>query len=167
MTHTDLKRSNRQTHGHAGHTSPSPTWVSHQAMLSRVRYPHRDSGKKYVLRGIDVDPRWRTFENFLADMGERPPGTTLDRIDNDKGYWPGNCRWATPREQARNTRRSRLTLETATAVAVERLNGKPCREIAAKYGISESLPREIVRGSCWPDALAQARLIVEADNGTT
>ena len=147
-------------HGHARHGQESPTWVSWQSMLSRCRYPHRDTEAKHARRGITVCDRWRSFDDFLADMGERPAGMTLDRIDNSRGYEPGNCRWATPREQARNTRRNRLSLETATEVAVARLRGETCASIAKRYGISESLPREIVKGRTWPDALLAAQEII-------
>jgi hypothetical protein len=115
----------------------------------------------WATRGVKVAPRWEKFENFLADMGERPEGKTLDRFPNrDGNYEPGNCRWATPREQARNTRNSILTFEQAVEIAIARLNGVKSKVLAKQYGISESLPHEIAKGRCWPDALLAAKVLI-------
>ena len=148
---------NNLRHGHARKDGDSPTYTSWQSMLARCRYIERDIAAKHGGRGISVCGRWKDFGLFLKDMGERPLGATLDRIDNDGDYEPGNCRWATAREQSRNTRRNVLDFDRAVSVALARLGGETCRSIASRFGISESLPREIVKGRTWPDALAEAQ----------
>jgi hypothetical protein len=78
-------------------------------MIARCCRPTQTEYYRYGGRGITVCDRWRTsFENFLADMGVRPDGMTLEREDNEGNYEPGNCKWETPHLQLRNTRRNNV-----------------------------------------------------------
>jgi len=83
------------------------TYASWRNMRARCYSKNNNRYDQYGGRGICVDERWFDFNKFLADMGERPHGTALDRIDSNSDYAPGNCKWSTPAEQARNTRNSR------------------------------------------------------------
>lgn len=88
-----------QFHGCSG-TATYNSWAD---MIKRCTNPKNRKWPRYGGRGIKISRRWMKFENFLADMGERPVGTTIDRIDNDKNYSKDNCRWATPKQQGNNT----------------------------------------------------------------
>lgn len=102
-TKTEEARSRRKPHhGHTRKGTHSPTYASWQAMIQRCTNPKNDNWERYGGRGITICSDWMDFRGFLADMGERPPKTTLDRIDNDGNYEPGNVRWAPPKVQAHN-----------------------------------------------------------------
>lgn len=91
-------------HGHAGRAGFSPTYYSWASMISRCTNKNTQHWPHYGGRGVEVCRRWHDFQIFLLDMGRRPPGTSLDRIDNDGNYEPGNCRWADAVTQARNSK---------------------------------------------------------------
>lgn len=94
------------THGHTRGGQRSRTYQCWGSMLTRCRNSKARAYQNYGGRGISVCPRWLTFENFLADMGECPPGMTIERRDNDGGYEPENCYWTPKGAQAQNTRAS-------------------------------------------------------------
>lgn len=82
-----------------------PGYGTWRGMIERCTNPNHRDYAIYGGRGINVTPRWRSYSNFLADMGPRPSGMSLDRIEVNGNYEPGNCRWATPTEQAANQRK--------------------------------------------------------------
>ena len=104
--------------------SRTPTYASWRAMRCRCTLETDPSFYRYGAKGVSICTEWDSFEQFLADMGKRPKGTSLDRIDNDGNYEPSNCRWATPKEQIDN-RSNSLFFE-----------GMPLTDACIKYGIS-------------------------------
>jgi hypothetical protein len=134
-------------HGHATGGVITPTYKSWEDMNHRVKHH-----PEYAGRGISVAARWRDFRNFLADMGECPKGLSIDRIDNDGNYEPGNCRWATYSEQNANQRHrrqrterhgnARLTDDEVHAIFYDLRSGT---EIGEDYGIDRSMVNRIRR----------------------
>lgn len=99
----------RVTHGHARKGKVSITHLVWQKVVSRCTNPNNPNFARYGARGIKVCDRWHIFEHFLEDMGERPSRKhSIDRVNNEGNYEPGNCRWATNVQQARNRRSSRF-----------------------------------------------------------
>lgn len=154
------RRPNRFITGHNSRVAParatlrhgmseSITYNSWSSMLARCRYPSQPSYPSYGGRGITVCGRWEIFDNFLADMGERPEGTTLDRVDNDGDYEPSNCRWATPAQQARKRSTTKLTPELVARIRAA--SGRRQKAIATEFGISPSTVSLIRSGKRWTD----------------
>ena len=107
-----------------------PEYEVWSAMRARCNNPKNKSFRNYGGRGIRVDPRWDDFALFISDMGRRPDGMTLERLNNDGDYTPGNCVWATWGEQVRN-RRTSVTVELHGVV-------KTVPEWSAELGIPMS-----------------------------
>jgi len=98
-----LQREAVTKHGQAG----TPEYQAWNSCRNRCNNPSYQGYADYGGRGIAVCDRWDDLENFLADMGPRPKGCSLDRIDNELGYSPENCKWSTQSEQGRNRRSNR------------------------------------------------------------
>jgi hypothetical protein len=110
-------------HGHKAGYKDSPTYSSWRAMRRRLKV-----SKYYV--DVTCDPEWRLFPNFLRDMGERPAGMSLDRMDNNKGYYKENCRWTTQQEQCYNKRNNIM------------LDGVSFAKLCTENGIKASVARK-------------------------
>jgi hypothetical protein len=135
-----------KTHGMTS-TSMFAIW---SGMLGRCSNHKSKDFPRYGGRGIQVCERWKSFDNFYADMGDRPKGKTLDRINNSGNYEPGNCRWASASEQATNRRSTHYVS----------LNGEtlPLSEWAAKLDINpKTISTRLHRGWSYEEALRPTR----------
>lgn len=130
----------------------TPTHGSWIALRRRCFDPNNPRFEHYGARGITVCPRWLGrdgFANFLADMGERPAGASIDRINVDGNYEPSNCRWASRETQARNTRANKLEAHEPDQIRWLLAEGFTQTEIARFYEVSQSSISLIALGKTW------------------
>ena len=135
-----------RTHGHSSGGVRTKTYMVWDSMLRRCNNQNHRAYPDYGGRGITVCDRWRDFNSFLEDMGEKPEGFSLDRIDNSLGYSKENCRWATSREQNRNTRGTRMVTcdgESRSVIEWSELNGWPHHVIASRLRAGWSEQRAV------------------------
>lgn len=128
----------RISHGHTRGRAPSPEYRSWQSMKARCENPSNNRFSSYAKRGITICQRWASFENFLADMGLKPrPRMTIERLDNNGNYEPGNCVWATYKVQQRNRSNNRVInyagrdMPLAEAVELAQADGYAINYMAA------------------------------------
>lgn len=121
----------RARHGHDTKSGASPTYRTWCAMLKRCHDPKATGYDRYGGRGITVCAQWRDFAVFLKDMGLRPPGMSIDRVNVNGNYEPENCRWATDKQQAANRSTNRQLLVDGCLMNLT--------DAAAKFGITKFL----------------------------
>jgi hypothetical protein len=142
----EIGRLSKTTHG----MSRSPTHVVWTHIISRCTNPKNRAWKNYGGRGIAVCDRWRnSFEAFIADMGEKPSGMTIERVDNDRGYEPENCVWLKPSLQNRNRRTTKLSLEAAAEVRKRLAGGETLDSVAAAFSVCRSTIVLVRDGRTW------------------
>lgn len=145
----------RTTHGHRALVPGTPagedarvkrnlTYSTWSSMRSRCLNPNAAGYQNYGGRGIKICEQWDTFDGFLASMGERPEGQSLDRLDVNGDYTPDNCRWATHQQQMLN-RRTSISSETRRAIAAYVGTGVPQEHIARKFNVARRSVRRILR----------------------
>ena len=129
--------------------SNTPEYWSWKGMMRRCSDKKYKDFHNYGGRGIRVCKRWLEIENFIADMGVRPVGTSLDRINNNGHYTPSNCRWATKQEQRQNSRTSKLRPRDVRYIRTLLARGVPAPRIGEMFKVSEKNVRNIRDRLIW------------------
>lgn len=136
-------RERSTTHGHTRGRVRTPEYKAWSDMWKRCRSRDKRYFADYLGRGIGVCERWQDYSNFFADMAPKPPGLSLGRIDNSKGYAPENCRWETQSQQMRNTRRNRIVTCQGVRMPLVEAVEKSGLSISRFYSrVSEGWPEE-------------------------
>lgn len=130
-----------------------PRYKAWEGMKSRCTNPNNRSAKHYLHRGITLCDEWQEFIGFMAWPGfnDWKPGLEIDRIDNNKGYGPENCRWVTRAENVRNRRVAKLTKSDVLEIRRMRSIGVKIVEIARNFGITEGYASSIASKRYWSD----------------
>lgn len=155
------KKNSQYRHGDAQKSGRASEYLSWRELRTRCRNPHNHAYARYGGRGIRVCDRWMVYENFLADMGRKPsPRHSIDRIDNDGNYEPGNCRWATSSQQNLNRSSSAYTRGTnhhsarlnEVSVRIIRRCGElrvDQRALGVFFGVSQSVIWNVIHLLTW------------------
>lgn len=152
-----LKLANRQIYIKRGVDSvnykhgmwDNPLYKVWRNMISRCENSKDAAFKNYGGRGIMVCDRWHNIAAFVEDMGERPKNHTLERTDNQRGYNPENCVWATRTAQSRNRRFCKLTIELAEKLRAARASGVTRKQLALMFSVSEATVKKVISGAYW------------------
>ena len=141
-------------HGHTANMTKTPEYRAWNDLKQRCLNPKNKSYHNYGGRGITVCDRWQGengYNNFIQDMGPRPEGTSIDRINNDLGYFPANCRWATQEEQALNKRTNHRLTYNGESLTI--------KEWSDKLGIPiTTIAKRITSGFPIEDVLSKTKL---------
>lgn len=147
----------KATHGATRNGERTPTYSSWRSMRERVLNEYHHAFARYGGKGVEICDRWLDgedgltgFECFLLDMGERPEGHSIDRIDTNGHYEPSNCRWATPTMQARNAVDNKMTgMDVGVLHSMAANDNASLSEMSARFGISKQHAWRIKTGKRW------------------
>lgn len=143
---SEVSKQRMTTHG----MRETQTYRSWAGMKTRCLNPNEPRYKDYGGRGIKVCKSWlNSFEKFLADMGERPSGLTLDRENNELGYFKENCKWSSRKEQSRNRRSVKFNEPNVRLIRERLRNGEKQNLLAKKYKVATTTINAIAKNTNW------------------